>query len=330
MPQPIATTRRQLFPEAHDDAQLRTLGPPRIPFSARAWYTFIGGAVILGILIIGFDSIAAHTDAVGINAALGGTGPKISDDGDVSVIAGTWMERLMWGSFAIAIVSYALLRLCIQLSRPRSRRESWANFVAKRGLRFVDGGVLEATALPVFTEGRDRDWTGVSSGQLRGGVQVHVGATAWTTGHGKSQERHHLFFAYVRLPAEVAEVFRGSSLTRFLRGISDVELHPSSYDELRFESISVDNACEIRVKGDAQDVRWRELFEPNTLVGLDELYDGQWQQVGRDMVFVAGGNVHRTAPVDVLDSLCLTAAFMVERFRWAALGDVPRDQLRAG
>jgi hypothetical protein len=325
--EPIATTRRQLFPEARDDAPLSAHRPPRILFSARRWYGAIWLMVCVGLIGIAVQLIGSWTSPEAVNAALGGTGVTYDSDGDPNVLAGTWLQRLMWGAFISAAITYCLLRLSIQLSGRRSRHDAWANYGVQRGLRPFERSEIAGTSLRVFEDGRDRDWSGMLTGPLVGGAEVVVGATAWTTGSGKSQERHHIRFVYLRLPDAVAELFPGTSLSRFLRGISDVTVHPPAYRELRFESSTLDDACEIQVAGEPGDVRWHELFDPITLLGLDQLYDGQWQHVGRHVAFVAGGNVHSRVPVELMDTLCLTAAFMYGRFLAAAMGDVERDQL---
>jgi hypothetical protein len=318
---PIARTVSELFPDSSYAQPLRVFVPPRLHVSARMWNRIVALMAFVALLSILVGWIGSLVDADGLNELLGGTGVTYSDDGDPWALAGTWLERLLWLSAIGAVVVYGLLRMSVQAPWRRDRRQDWRHYGAERGL--TPGGPSPAsTGLAVFNDGRDRDWHGVHVGRLAGDVPVTVGATAWTTGSGKSKERHHVSFALVELPAEVGELFPGATLTRFLRGLADLELHDGGFEELRLESTAVDVGCEIRVKGDQSEIRWRELFDPVTIHGLATWYDAQWQQRGRWLVCLAGGSRIGSAPVETIDTLCLTAAFMHARYVRAAQGDV--------
>lgn len=323
-----ATTIRDVFPDAQANGRLRVFTPPRTLISARAWHSAIWLMVGIGVLILVIELVGGWIDADATNRIFGGTGVAYDSKGRPHALAGSWLKSLMWGSFACALVSYLLLRMSLQGLDRGDERVDWSEYAAIRGLRKVPAATMASVGLPVFRDGRGRDYETVYEGRA-GEVTVRIGATAWTTGHGKSEERHHVFFAYVQLPEAVASVFPGSSLSRFLRGISDVDFDVSG-EELRLESTRLDDACNIRVMGRADEPRWRELFDPPTILGLAETYDVQWVQLGSHMAFLSGGSYHRKVPVETMDTLCHGAAWVASRYIAAARGDVPDALLASG
>ncbi|MCW2926147.1 MAG: hypothetical protein JWM86_115 [Thermoleophilia bacterium] len=305
-----APTLRSVYPDAPGDGPLKVHPAVVTSIPARTWHRFIWTLVAVGAIILASNWVIAWPIGVDrFNDLFGGTGVTYDEDGDPWALAGTWLEPVMFLGFAVAAVTYCLLRLALKPPWRRDRRVTWEQWARERGFSRLAGmppGTTERLA--VFNDGRDRDWEGPWHGQV-GGHMATVGATAWTTGSGKSQQRHNIFFAYVQLSGEVAVAFPGSSLTRFLRGISDVDLDVSG-DELRLESIGLDHGCEIRVSGDPDHERWRQLFDPPMMVAMHETHDVQWQHQGRHIAFCTGGSYHSRAPVETLDTLCAGAAYV--------------------
>ncbi len=319
------STLRDLYPDATVDAPLRGHLPPRTGISARSWSRLVWTlGSIVGAAFVMVWVLEAVTSPETVNRWFGGTGVvEYDSDGDPKTLSGTWLQTWMIAFSVIAATTYALLRISLKSPWRSERRVSWQRWAAERGFRRSDSSVFGSRAgTPVLAGGRDRDWTGPWTGRA-GEHVVHVGATAWTTGSGKSRERHHAFFVVAELPDEAAKLFPASSVTHFLRGFSDFEIGVDGR-ELRFESIDVDLNCEIRVEfGD--DVRWRQLFDPPMLHALAEQLDVQWHQRGNRIMFVAGGRRQSSAPVETLDTMCAGAEYVVRRFefvtRMVAAGD---------
>lgn len=224
-----------------------------------------------------------------------------------------WIVTILRGAALSTLVAYVVLRAYVSRAS-RSRRISWSNWAWERGFEPAPRWIPDETRLHVLFDGRDRDWQGPYTGRV-GDRQAWVGATAWTTGTDKHQTRHRLFIAVVELSEEAARQFPATSVTHFMRGFLDlsIALPISHAQELRLESIDVDLGCEIRVAGDADHVRWRELFDAPLVHALADALDVQWVQQGRWLLCCAAGTRQSTAPVETLDTLATGAEFVA---RW--------------
>lgn len=312
------STLRDLYPDATVDQVLRGHMPPRLGVSARTWSRLVWGivSIVLGTLVmVWLLEKVAGPEAV--NAWFGGTGQVTYDhDGDPRTLDRTWLPTLLYTLSAIAAITYGLLRVALKPPWRRERRIPWEQWAGERGFAPAGKGMPRMQAgTPVVTGGRQREWTGPWRGRA-GDHTVHVGATAWTTGSGRSTERHHAFFAIAELSPQAAVAFPASSVTHFLRGFSDFSIEVGGR-ELRSESIDVDLNCEIRVES-GDDVRWRQLFDPPMVHALAEQLDVQWHQRGNRIMFVSGGRWHSRAPVETLDTMCAGVEYVVRRFEFAA------------
>lgn len=311
-----APTLRDLYPDATVEAVLRTHRPPRLGLPARSWSNLVRSLAGLVVLIlVGVWLLGLVVDPGTMNRWFGGSGVVTYDgDGDPNTLDGTWLKRAIWGTAAIAASAYALLRMALKPPWRLDRRVGWRRWAEERGFSTSSMHPDAADCFPPLRAGRDRDWTGPWRGRI-GRHEALVGATAWTTGHGRSTERHHALFTLVRLDRCFGEEFPATSVTHLLRGFTDFDLalDPFESTELRLESIDVDFNCEIRVMGDVDDPRWRQLFDAPLVAALADVIDVQWCQRGRWLLCCAGGRRHGSAPVETLDTMCAGAEFVA---RW--------------
>jgi len=331
---PFATTRKELFPDATINGPLSVMMPTQ-GINARAWASAIVFMVLLAIALLFTGIVAAQFGGRDtVNAVFGGPGhvdpatntydgspPDSRHPDSPWPFAGTVADPLMAGAAAAAFLTFLLMRFAANGGLRRKPRQAWETWAAERGFQAASTDGLASWTM--FTEGAARTWRGPYRGRVNG-AELLVGATKWTVGHGRSRSTYRVFFASVELPDGIGQVFPGCSMTRILRGIDGAELSNCNWDELHLESTELNNDCRVRVRGDVQDVRWCELFDPVMVDGLATMYDVQWQQKGSRIVFAAGGTRQSKAPVATIDSLCLGAAFVISRYVLAAKGDMSK------
>lgn len=319
---------RDLYPDATVDVPLRGYRPPRTGISARAWAYFVYSIVaFVGVTVLLVWLLDKAVADETLNRWFGGSGVITYDtDGDPQTLDGTWLPPIWGGLLAIAAVTYGLLRLHLKPPWRRERRIPWQRWATERGFRLSGPHAIPTTVrFGVLRDGRDRDWMGPWVGRI-GEFTVRVGATAWTTGRGRSTERHHAYFLHAEAPSSRLFRLPGSSVTQFLRGFSDFDIDVAG-TELRLESIDLDLNCEIRVDG-GDEVIWHQVFDPSMVEALATELDVQWCQRGRHFLFVAGGRRHATAPVETLDTMCRGAEFVLRRYVDVADRSTPTAPVR--
>jgi hypothetical protein len=306
------TTRRELFPNATVDGDLHVEAPVEGIMSARTWRRAIVASVVLGpgMPFMAFP-LAAVIGEDRFNRLFGGPGIDMAayatSDSDPWVLAGTWLQPIMVVAILALVVSCVITSRHFGRGRNRGTLVDWATWARERGFTAVQIDEWHAFAsgsdLRLFTAGRDRGWAGPFRG-LVGDLPVCAGATTWTTGSGRSRSDWKQYFVHVELPEAVAWEFPASSLMRLGSSARAVFDYRPSGEELRTESVELYDSCTIRVDGDPQDVRWRQLFDSPLVLELAEWLDVEWVQDRRNLVLLANAAHVDRASVEQLDTMC--------------------------
>lgn len=290
---------REVFPDAPTSGKLELHTPPTVDANTRA-YEGVGVLLVAAAAAVGFFAVVLER-------------------------AELWAVYAM--TFLPGLVVLFIGRHKANAGRLKQRRVPWELWATQRGLEPVEQQVLEDTGLGPFVAGSDREWTGLHRGLIgRGSFPAIIGATAYTKGSGKTRRRDNLYFVYAQLSAEAAAALSHSNVRRFcITPVEELDIWLG--DEIRLESIDLDETHEIEVSSDTDPVMCRVLFGPQMIDTMTTLYEVQWTQRGRHILFAGAGDWQERvfgrlwepkAPAQRLDSLCAAAAYACGQIEAAA------------
>ena len=273
--------------------------------SARTWWRTSAAALVAGVAVL--VEVFLLTPATNLFA----WGPALPLLGIGAVFAG--LAGLVWTTRQL---------------RPRGevQRTAWAEWARSR--RFILAEIApsrrgrRAFGSPALWVRPSRSYTPVYTAVLDGGVRVSI-TNAYVHGPWGVARNRWLgnLAAVIDLPAGAAERFPASALDRYVRGRRPWRGRATArLRALHLESSDFEDACELRVAADSDELEWWRLLDPAMLDGLAREWAVSWQQHGRTLV------VYVPAPVGTLDSrqldaVCAAAVGIGSRF--AAAGALP-------
>lgn len=273
------------------------------------------------LFVVFIHLIALMAGASSVNLAFGGSGiPPVSNPDESSLPAefnGTWLTWVFLPLFIGMCTMFYRMARHLRDDSSDEVHEEWSTWAADRGFVLESIGSLPQRRM--FTKGRKRSTTGPYRGLITGNCDALVGTTSWVESSEDGESTRQVHFVIVRMPDHCATRFPSCTVSRHVNG--------SCYDyragqkQIRFESTQLDESFRILVGGDPSGVQWRELFDPILLEGISQ-YGVEWSQDGTDLMFMFSGQNCTTVPVARLDTLCIAAAFVLQRYMIAAQGDV--------
>ncbi|MBC7645183.1 MAG: hypothetical protein H7123_08650 [Thermoleophilia bacterium] len=227
--------------------------------------------------------------------------------------------------FANMLFALVLLTIFRNGSMVRERRTSWRDYGADRGLAVQRAPSAAMVDMPFMAGRHHVQFTSTIAGPV-GETQMTIGTAKWRSGTGSERREHTMFYASVEVPTAIAELIPASSFSRTSRPLLAADL-ALEFEAVAPTGIKLNAGFELRVSIDAELDVVGALFTDEMLGSLTSSYDVQWQQVGTTMVFCADGLLLGQAPHGTLDTMCLGAAYVAQKFNHAAAGLVAHPRV---
>lgn len=261
-------TLRDVFPASPSPAELHVFPPLLENSSRRTWVKIFLAIVLPWTLVV--TVWLMYMKATG------------EATGDSSLVGPALICAM--GLVEFSCMAVVVMRLASGNVFRGDARIAWQQYAAERGLALADGVALN---LPfIVPNNRIRMYTPVASGTV-------AGMPAWVGGTRSPRTRDDIafsaYFVLVALPEEVASAFPETSLTPMVQhmrigSITRLDTATCWWNkpegrgaQLRLGSNELDSDSRIVVSPNADDPRWRQLFDPTFIDALAREVDVQWE-----------------------------------------------------
>jgi hypothetical protein len=182
----------------------------------------------------------------------------------------------------------------------------WTDWAQARGFTSIEDPAPSLVGEDQqLIRGHSHAWTPALRGRA-GGCTAIIGNVRWKVGDEGDEHDDELLFVRIVMSEQAGRVHPGTCvLSRFMLVPRDIR-HDLAY-ELRFESIGLDDSCEVWVDARPNDIVWRQLFDLEMIELMTLGFEVSWRQHGRDLVLVADQEPDM-APARLLDTMCAAGA----------------------